>query len=55
MLEKGVLRENCDILDSDGNFIGKTTSGTFSRVLSKGIGQGYVKNKYRKVGTQIEV
>jgi aminomethyltransferase len=43
-----------DIL-SNGEVIGKVTSGTFSPSLREGIGLGYVKTVYAEVGTEISI
>ncbi len=39
----------------DGEELGVVTSGTVSPMLEKGIGLGYVKKGYTKVGTAIEI
>ena len=38
---------------SDGNVIGNVTSGTQSPSMGVGIGLGYVKTEFSKVGTEI--
>ncbi|MBO7169221.1 MAG: glycine cleavage system aminomethyltransferase GcvT, partial [Rikenellaceae bacterium] len=38
-----------------GEVIGHVTSGTMSPCLKVGIGLGYVKSEYAKVGTEIAV
>lgn len=53
--EGGVLRENCELFNLQGESVGKLTSGSFSPILNKGIGQGYVHNDFRKEGTELEV
>lgn len=55
LLKGGVLREGCDIFSEDLKKIGNLTSGAFSPVLKKGIGMGFVGNKFRKAGTKIVV
>ncbi len=42
-------------LIKDGENIGHVTSGTVSPILEKGIGLGYVKKEFSKIGTSIEV
>ncbi|WP_127139813.1 glycine cleavage system aminomethyltransferase GcvT [Flagellimonas marinaquae] len=53
MEERGIPRAGYPILDSEGNQIGKVTSGTMSPSLSKGIGLGYVTMEYSKVDSPI--
>ncbi len=51
--DKGVPRSHYDIVDAEGNIIGEVTSGTMSPTLKVGIGMGYVKKEFSKLGTQI--
>lgn len=53
MEEKGIPRQGYDILNTDGQIIGKVTSGTLSPLLEKGIGMGYVSVPNHKKGTPI--
>ncbi|MHA7863965.1 glycine cleavage system aminomethyltransferase GcvT [Flagellimonas marinaquae] len=53
MEERGIPRAGYPILDSEGNQIGKVTSGTMSPSLSKGIGLGYVNIEHSKVDSPI--
>ncbi|MDO3627083.1 glycine cleavage system aminomethyltransferase GcvT [Mucilaginibacter sp. BT774] len=53
MIERGIPRHDYEIVDADGNSIGKVTSGTQSPSLQKAIGMGYVKNEFAKEGTEI--
>ncbi|MER3318512.1 MAG: glycine cleavage system aminomethyltransferase GcvT [Allomuricauda sp.] len=55
MEERGIPRAGYPILDTDGNEIGKVTSGTMSPSLSKGIGLGYVTTEFSKVDTPIQI
>ena len=52
--QRGIPRSGLDIL-SNGEVIGKVTSGTFSPSLREGIGLGYVKTVYAEVGTEISI
>jgi len=52
--EKAVPRQHYG-LHSAGRRIGTVTSGTFSPVLQKGIGMGYVESRYAKSGTEISL
>jgi aminomethyltransferase len=53
MAEKGIPRQDYNILDANGNVIGVVTSGTMSPTLKKPIGMGYVKTEFSKTGTEI--
>lgn len=55
LLDKGVPRSHYEIADEAGNIIGEVTSGTMSPTLKQGIGMGYVKPEYSKVGTKIYI
>jgi len=53
MIDRGIPRHDYEITDTDGNTIGKVTSGTQSPSLQKPIGMGYVKTEFAKEGTEI--
>ncbi|ATA72178.1 glycine cleavage system protein T [Capnocytophaga sp. H4358] len=53
MQEKAIPRHDYEIVDADGNIIGKVTSGTMAPSLGKGIGLGYVPTEFSKPGSQI--
>src|ERR1700761_7586983 len=53
MIDRGIPRHDYQIVDADGNIIGKVTSGTQSPSLQKAIGMGYVKTEFAKEGTEI--
>lgn len=55
MIERGIPRHDYEIVDLAGTVIGKVTSGTQSPSLQKGIGMGYVKTAFSKVGTEIYI
>ncbi len=42
-------------IHSNGEKIGDVTSGTFSPILDKGIGMGYVSLKFSKAGTNVNI
>ena len=42
MIDRGIPRHDYEIVDADGNVIGRVTSGTQSPTLKKSIGLGYV-------------
>ncbi len=51
--ERGIPRQGYEIVNSDDEVIGEVTSGTMSPMMKIGIGMGYVKPEYTKVGTEI--
>jgi aminomethyltransferase len=53
VIEKAVPRHDYEIVNEAGENIGVVTSGTMSPSLKKGIGMGYVKTAYAKLGTEI--
>ena len=53
VVEKAVPRHDYEIVNEAGENIGVVTSGTMSPSLKKGIGMGYVKTAYAKLGSQI--
>ncbi|PRD53818.1 glycine cleavage system aminomethyltransferase GcvT [Sphingobacterium gobiense] len=55
MLERGIPRHDYEIVDADGNKIGRVTSGTQSPTLKKSIGLGYVDKAFAKEGTDIHI
>ncbi|MEX8549215.1 MAG: glycine cleavage system aminomethyltransferase GcvT [Mucilaginibacter sp.] len=55
MIERGIPRHDYEIVDAEGNVIGKVTSGTQSPSLQKAVGLGYVSNAFAKEGTEIYI
>ena len=55
MIDRGIPRHEYALADLEGNRIGEVTSGTMSPCLKVGIGLGYVKSEFAKVGTVIAV
>ena len=53
MLDRGIPRHGYELMDVEGNKIGVVTSGTMSPIRKIGIGMGYVKTEYAKLGTEI--
>ncbi|MBS1530064.1 MAG: glycine cleavage system aminomethyltransferase GcvT [Bacteroidetes bacterium] len=53
MIERGIPRHDYEIVDAEGNNIGKVTSGTQSPSLQKAIGMGYVKSEFAAEGTEL--
>lgn len=49
--ERGIPRHDYEIVDADGNVIGRVTSGTMSPSLGKAIGMGYVPTELAKPGS----
>jgi len=54
LLEKGFPRQHYPII-IDGEKAGEVTSGTFSPMLDKGIGTGYVPEPHSKIGLKIGI
>jgi aminomethyltransferase len=55
MIDRGIPRHDYEIVDAEGNIIGKVTSGTQSPSLQKPIGMGYVNTAFAKEGTEIYI
>ena len=55
MIDRGIPRHDYQIVDRDGNVIGKVTSGTQSPSLKKAIGLGYVKTEFATIGSDIYI
>lgn len=53
LTERGIPRQDYDIVDADGNKIGRVTSGTMSPSLGKAIGMGYVPMEYSTPDSEI--
>jgi aminomethyltransferase len=53
MVERGIARHDYEIVNSDGQMIGKVSSGTQSPSLQKAIGMGYVNKANSAVGSEI--
>ncbi|MDM1296033.1 glycine cleavage system aminomethyltransferase GcvT [Sphingobacterium sp. N143] len=53
MIDRGIPRHDYEIVDAEGNVIGRVTSGTQSPTLKKSVGLGYVENAFAKDGTDI--
>ena len=53
MKERGIPRQHYKIVNAAGEEIGEVTSGNQSPLLQNGIGMGYVKAEYAKMGTEI--
>ena len=55
LIDRGIPRHGYTLASPEGETIGHVTSGTMSPCLKIGVGMGYVKSAYAKVGTQIAV
>jgi len=53
MIDRGIPRHDYPILDSNGNVIGKVTSGTMSPSMKVGIGLGYVTKEFSTLESEI--
>jgi len=54
LTEKGFPRQHYPIVIS-GKKVGEVTSGTFSPMLEKGIGVGYVPAEHSRIGTRLDI
>jgi len=52
MVDRGIPRHGYALLTAEGEPMGVVTSGTMSPTCKIGIGMGYVKTEYSKVGTE---
>lgn len=55
LIDRGIPRHEYKLASPEGEEIGRVTSGTMSPYLKVGVGMGYVKSAYAKVGTPIAV
>ncbi len=55
MIDRGIPRHDYEIVDAEGNKIGRVTSGTQSPTLKKSIGLGYVDTAFAREGTEIYI
>lgn len=53
LIDRGIPRKDYEIIDAEGNAIGRVTSGTMSPSLKKAIGLGYVPSDMTAEGTEI--
>lgn len=53
MIDRGIPRHDYEIVDAEGNVIGRVTSGTQAPSLQKAIGMGYVAKDFAKEGTEV--
>ena len=55
LIERGIPRQGYEIVNLNDEVIGNVTSGTMSPMLKKGIGMGYIKTEYAKLGSEIAI
>jgi aminomethyltransferase len=55
LIDRGVPRQDYEIVDKDGNTIGIVTSGTMAPSLNKGIGLGYVTTAFSMIDSEIYI
>lgn len=55
MIDRGIPRHGYELVTEAGDVMGVVTSGTMSPTRKIGIGMGYVKPEYSKVGTEIYI
>lgn len=53
MVDRGIPRHDYEIVNAEGDVIGKVTSGTQSPSLQKAIGMGYIDKAMAKEGTEV--
>ena len=53
LLERGIPRHDYEIVDAEGQIIGRVTSGTQSPSLQKPIGLGYVEKAFSAIDSEI--
>ncbi len=53
MIDRGIARQDYEIVDAEGTVIGKVTSGTQSPTLKKSIGMGFVPTEHAAEGNEI--
>ena len=55
MIDRGIPRHDYEITNSNGNVIGRVTSGTMSPSLKKAIGLGYVEKSHLADSSEINI
>ncbi|MDR1336797.1 MAG: glycine cleavage system aminomethyltransferase GcvT [Tannerella sp.] len=55
LTEKGIPRQGYGITDTEGQPVGRVTSGTMSPLMRTGIGLGYVRTEQAAVGTELRI
>lgn len=55
MIDRGIPRHDYEIVNEEGDVIGKVTSGTQAPSLQKAIGLGYVSTEFSKEGSEIYI
>lgn len=55
MQEKGIPRHDYEVVDAEGNTIGKVTSGTMSPMKKVGVGLAYIDKPHFKVGSDVYI
>lgn len=55
MIDRGIPRHGYTLSNAGGEIIGTVTSGTMSPTRKIGIGLGYVKPEYSKIGTEMYI
>lgn len=55
LLERGVVREGAEVLNTKGEVIGQLCSGGFSPTLKESIAMAYLPTAYTKLGTEVSI
>jgi aminomethyltransferase len=53
MIDRGIPRQDYEIVDADGNTIGQVCSGTQGPSVNKAIGTALIRTEHAKIGTEI--
>ncbi|MCL4140043.1 UNVERIFIED_CONTAM: hypothetical protein GTU68_064201 [Idotea baltica] len=53
MIDRGIPRQGYEVLDAQGNTLGKVTSGTHGPSVNKGIGMAYIASPFNKKNSEI--
>lgn len=53
LIDRGIPRHDYEIVNANGDVIGKVTSGTMSPSMKKGIGLGYVPTEFSALDSEI--
>jgi aminomethyltransferase len=55
LLERGIPRQHCEIVNENDEVIGEVTSGTQAPYINKAIAMGYINRPYFKSGTEVYI
>ncbi len=55
MIDRGIPRQGYELVNEEGEVIGKVTSGTMSPTLGQAIGLAYLATEYAQIGSTVHV